>query len=208
MTKLLPSDTVVSELLRERGEMSIAQLSKALEVTATAVRQRLTRLMEHKLVQRQVSSQGRGRPSHQYSLTELGRRQAGSNFADLAVALWQEVRQLPDPEVRRGLLNRIAARLADAYAVSGESVTEKMEAVAEIFGERRVPLTVGANGELPVLTATCCPYPSLAEQDRSICAMEKMMFSEMVGENLHLSACRLDGDAHCQFEISPRLSSS
>ena len=26
-----------------------------------------------------------------------------------------------------------------------------------------------------------CPYPNLAESDRNVCAMEKMLFSELVG---------------------------
>jgi predicted ArsR family transcriptional regulator len=50
-----------------------------------------------------------------------------------------------------------------------------------------------------VLTAVACPYPELAEQDRGVCAMERMMFSEMVGERLKLTDCRLDGDACCRF---------
>jgi predicted ArsR family transcriptional regulator len=185
------------------GELTISSLASELQVTATAVRQRLGRLMEAKLVQRKAVTEGRGRPSHRYSLTELGRREAGGNFADLAVALWEEIRLISDPDVRRGLLQRIAGRMADSYGIDGKTTTEKMQAVAELFGERRVPVTVGKKGELPVLTANCCPYPALAEQDRSICAMEKMMFSEMVGEKLHLSECRLDGGTCCTFELSP-----
>ena len=92
--------------------------------------------------------------------------------------------------------------MAQAYGVEGKSTEEKMQAIAELFGERRVPVTVGSIGDLPVLTAKCCPYPTLAEKDRTICAMEKIMFSEMVGEKLHLSECRLDGGNCCTFELS------
>ena len=202
MRDISPSDVAVARLLRKRGELTIAELATELEVTATAVRQRLNRLMDSQLVQRKAVTVGRGRPSHRYSLTELGRRESGSNFSDLAFALWEEVRAIPDPEVRRGLLQRIAGRMASTYSVVGRSTRQKMQAVADLFGERSVPMTVGANGELPVLTVQCCPYPTLAEQDRSVCAMEKMMFSEMVGEKLNLSECRLDGGTCCTFELS------
>ena len=202
MSHLLPSDESVIRLLRENVELTISELADHLQVTATAIRQRLGRLMDAELVQRKAVTEGRGRPSHRYSLTQSGRRYTGGNFADLAFALWEEVRAIADPEIRRGLLQRVAARMADAYSVDGKSIADRMQAVADLFGERRIPLTVGENGQLPVLTATCCPYPDLAEQDRSICAMEKMMFSEMVGEKLSLTECRLDGGTYCTFELS------
>jgi predicted ArsR family transcriptional regulator len=66
-----------------------------------------------------------------------------------------------------------------------------------------VPFEVDrSNPQLPVLTALACPYPQLAEQDRSICSLERLMFSELVGENLRLSSCRLDGERCCSFEPS------
>jgi predicted ArsR family transcriptional regulator len=202
MSNLPPIDASVADLLRESAEMTISELAERLEVTATAVRQRLGRLMDSKLVQRRAVTEGRGRPSHRYSLTSLGRRQGAGNFADLAVALWEEIRLIRDPDVRQGLLQRVAGRMADSYTIEAKSLMERMKAVADLFGERRIPLTVGENGELPVLTAKCCPYPELAEQDRGVCAMEKMMLSEMVGEKLHLTECRLDGGTCCTFELS------
>ncbi len=202
MRKVQPTDAILVDLLREQTWMTIAEMAEKLQITATAVRQRLGRLMESGLVRRKKVSEGRGRPSHQYALTDLGRRESGANFADLAVALWAEVRAIPDPELRKGLLKRIASRMADSYGVSGKTVSERMRAIADLFGERQVPLTVHDNGGLPILTANCCPYPTLAEQDRSVCAMEKMMFSEMVGETLNLSECRLDGGTCCTFELS------
>ena len=204
MTNLLPSDAAVYNLLREQGEMTVSGLAQRLGVTGTAVRQRLTRLMEVGHVRRQAVTEGRGRPSHRYSLTEQGRREAGGNFADLAVALWSEIRSIRDPETRRGLLKRIAGRMAEGYSgqIVGTTAEEKMKSVADLFGDRRVPFSVETSGRLPVLTAKCCPYPSLAEQDGSICAMEKMLFSEMVGEKLRLSECRLEGGTCCTFELS------
>jgi predicted ArsR family transcriptional regulator len=204
MSTLTPSDLAVADLLREHGEMTISALSEPLSVTATAVRQRLNRLMQDGLVQRKAVTEGRGRPSHRYSLTSKGRRQSGSNFADLATALWEEIRSIRDPETRRGLLQRIAVRMAEAYSggVKGKSAAAKMESVARLFGERQVPFSVDSSGALPILMAKCCPYPELAEQDRGVCAMERMMISEMIGEKLHLSECRLDGGTCCTFELT------
>ena len=203
-SELAAADMTLLDLLRKQPTMSIGELAGAMEVTATAVRQRLGRLMGLGLIERKVARAGRGRPSHRYELTQEGRRRSGANFADLAVALWQEIREIRDPEVRRGLLQRVSKRLAQSYAssIGGANVDERMESLAAMFRDRRIPFEVDRAGELPVLNALACPYPELAEQDRSICAMERLLFQELVGDSLKLSHCRLDGDSCCQFQTS------
>jgi predicted ArsR family transcriptional regulator len=196
------SDIGILDLLRKVGPLSVVELAGAMKVTSTAVRQRLVRLMSQGMVDRQLSRPTRGRPNHRYELTEKGRRQTGANFADLALALWKEVRGIEDPEVRRGLLQRIAKTMASMYSgrVSGTTTAERMREVSQIFADRDVPFEVDESGSLPVLTAQACPYPELAEQDRGICALEKMLFAELVGSGLRLTECRLDGDASCRFQ--------
>jgi DeoR family suf operon transcriptional repressor len=207
------SDVGLLDLLRKHGPLSVAQLKGAMQVTATAVRQRLVRLMARGEIERQTQRISRGRPVHRYLLTEKGRRRAGANFADLAMALWQEIREIKDAEVRRGLLQRISRRLATLYAdqICGSSLDERMESLAAIFGERQIPFVVDRSRDLPLLRATACPYPDLAEKDRTVCSMERMMFSELLGQNLRLSDCRLDGHNCCTFEpsgagVSPAMS--
>ncbi|MCA9249017.1 MAG: transcriptional regulator [Planctomycetales bacterium] len=200
------SDDALLDLLRLRGGLRISEMAEATGVTATAVRQRLTRLMGQQLVRREAQRTGRGRPSHRYLLTDKGLRTTGNNYFDLAFALWSEVREISDPEIRRGLLQRIANRLAASYGdqLKGRALIERMQAICDLMAERSLPFSVEQReGEqLPVIMAGACPYPELAEKDRSVCAMEKMMFSAVLGADLRLAACRLDGDACCTFEAS------
>jgi len=198
------SDKSIVEYLRRQGGASINDLVDFAGVTATAVRQRLARLMEQGLIVRKAETVGRGRPSHRYSLSEKGIRTSGTNYEDLASVLWTEVRAIEDPEVRRGLLKRIVSRLAELYRdqVSGNTVDQRMESLVRLMQERNLPFEVrkpNEEGQLPVLTALACPYPELAEQDRTVCSMEKMLFAEVLGEGLRLSSCRLDGEDHCTF---------
>lgn len=203
------SDERILELLRSGG-LGVNDLADATEVTATAVRQRLQRLMAQGLVERESTRTGRGRPKHRYTLTEKARRQAGSNFADLAVVLWREIRAIKDPHVRRGLLERLASSMAQMYEgqIEGHTLAERMQSIAKLFGDRRVPISVEQPtpatevSSLPVLTVQDCPYPELAEEDRSICAVEKMMFSQLLDENVRLSQCRLEGHECCQFQAN------
>jgi DeoR family transcriptional regulator, suf operon transcriptional repressor len=197
------SDNQVIDLLRQNNALSVADLSARMGVTATAVRQRLTRLMDRGLIERQSPKATRGRPSHRYSLTEKGRRESGDNFGDLAVALWQEVRAIKDPEIRNGLLQRVAESVAAMYRgqISGATPEARMHELAALMGQRNIATSVEGSS-LPVLTAWACPYPTLAEQDRGVCAMENMVFTELIGEKVKLTECRLDGSACCRFQLS------
>jgi len=198
------SDRAIVDYLRRNGAATIADLVALLGVTATAVRQRLARLMVKGHVERTSAAAGRGRPVHRYSLTALGARSAGNNYDQLAQVLWDEVRAIEDPLVRQGLLSRISRRLADVYRqqVAGSSLAERMTSLARVMTGQQIPFEVEGSASLPVLTALACPYPDLAERDRSVCAMEKMLLSEVLGENLKLSSCRLDGATCCTFEAS------
>lgn len=201
------SDRSIVEYLRRAGSCTISDLVEYAGVTATAIRQRLNRLMEQELVVRRSEPAGRGRPTHFYSLSPAGMRCGGDNYEDLATVLWSELRAVEEPEVRRRLLQRVMGRLAEIYRdkLPDATVGERMAALVELMHERDVPFEVQTpedESQLPVLQALACPYPDLAEQDRAICSLEKMLFSEILGEGLRLSACRLDGAKGCTFELS------
>jgi DeoR family transcriptional regulator, suf operon transcriptional repressor len=197
------NDAEFLDLLRTTGPLSVADLSDAMRVTPTAVRQRITRLMSREIIQREVLRNGRGRPRHRYWLTDKGMRMTGSNFSDLAMVLWKEVRTLEDAELRRDMLRRISKALADGYAnqVHGDTPIERLRSVAEILAQRRIPTTVEDTATGPALTAHACPYQALAEKDHSVCTMERMLISELVGQNMKLTQCRQEGGERCQFQV-------
>jgi DeoR family transcriptional regulator, suf operon transcriptional repressor len=226
------SDRGLLDLLRKQGACSITELATAMQVTATAVRQRLSRLMGLGLVTRETTKPARGRPSHRYALTDKALRQSGHNFVDLSLALWEEIRSIKDPEIRGGLLKRLSERMANQYRsqIRGETLEERFESVVALFGSRNVPLSVDYVGtnlppaapalaettasaaidvavpvsspELPVLSVWACPYPQLAEQDRGICSLEKMLLTDLLGTRVKLTECRLDGGNCCRFQTS------
>lgn len=198
------SDETLLNFMRRQGPVTISALVAEMGVTATAVRQRLRRLMSQGLIERRTERKSRGRPNHRYLLTEKGERSAGTNFADMAIVLWEEIKSVEDPTIRRGLLKRIAERFVAKYRdrVVGETLDERMGALAEVMRERHVPFAIDRSSELPVISALACPYPELANIDRGVCTMEKLMLSEILGNNVRLSECRLDGATCCTFTPS------
>jgi predicted ArsR family transcriptional regulator len=50
--EVLTSDKTILDLLRKRDALTVSELADALGVTATAARQRLTRLLSHGMIRR------------------------------------------------------------------------------------------------------------------------------------------------------------
>nr|WP_146579383.1 MarR family transcriptional regulator [Neorhodopirellula pilleata] len=200
--------------LRSGEPKTIGELTEMLGVTATAVRQRVERLLETGLIDREKVVAGRGRPTFRYLLTVAGYRRAGADTTELAEAMWQEILNLPDGEVREGLVSAIAKRMGRQYAMAmktGETpdgpLAMRMQQLSAMLQRREIPAVVSSShsrsgeADLPVLDIEACPYPSLtdASGDRTMCRLEEKMLSEALGKQVHLSSCRLDGDACCQF---------
>jgi predicted ArsR family transcriptional regulator len=182
--------------------MGVNEMARAMDVTPTAIRQRLTRLSGQDLITREAKRNGRGRPRHLYQLTDKGIRLTGSNFTDLALVLWREMTAIEDAQLRQELLPRVAKALASQYAgqVAGSTTTDRMKSLGDLLGKRRIPTSVENGSQKPTLTTHACPYPNLSERDESVCQMEQMLFSELLGERVSLTSCRLDGACECRFQ--------
>ncbi len=192
--------------LRRGDAAGVGELTEMLGVTATAVRQRVDRLLEMGLIEREKVVAGRGRPTYRYRLTVIGHRRAGANPTELADAMWREILLIEDTEMRQQLLSSIAARLGREYAAQVSSSDEdtvetRMKKLSEMLADRQIATEVTHSGELPVLDFGLCPYPALTDtsDDRAMCRLEEEMISEALGQPVHLSSCRLDGDSCCQF---------
>lgn len=199
-----PIDQTVLDLLRRSAGLTVQELIDRLQVTATAVRQRLDRLVQVELIERRKVVAGRGRPQFHYFLTTLGMRYASASYSGLALALWQEVMELPSQAMRQRILRRVGRRMGSEMRGSlktNASLVDRIQAVAGMLSLQRVPSAVGLEGELPVLQVHACPYPELATHDgaRSLCELEQEMLSEAIGQPMHLDSCRLDGHAMCQY---------
>ena len=201
--RLSDRDREVVDMLMVQSPQEINQLGEHLGVTATAVRQRLGRLMSMGHVERSTASSGRGRPVHRYSLTEQGRLSGGNNLADLAVALWQQVQQIPDAAVRESVVSGTVDRLVKKYSaeIAGESAAERMASLSLLFGNRDLPVRFEQNDDgLPVISVGGCLYPGLSESGTKICELEQQVLEQVVGDEVQLCTCQRQGDTCCSFQ--------
>lgn len=202
------TDRELLDLIRRRGPLTVNDMACQLGVTGTAVRNRLARLVATGLVERKAEHVGRGRPRHRYQPSVEAHKRLGQNYADLAVALWEEMMgAVADRKLRRLLFSRITDRLAEAYRarVTVDEWEGRLVQLSKLLHDRGVETEVARDGDgLEVfLRQHSCPYYELAEADRAICALERKMFEKVLGRGLRLSQCRLDGDRSCDFQAKP-----
>lgn len=201
-TSIEPGDEQFLQQLHRLGTGSIQDLCQSLGVTATAIRQRLVRLEAQGFVEREVVRTGRGRPHHDYKVTELGLRELGDNYAELAILLWRELRSIPEVEVRQRVANRLKAALVKRYGgqIQGETLLARMQGLQAVLERRGFQMEVGSRDDLPVLRENNCPYQELAGEDTGICELEKQVFEEVLGVELKLACCCRNGDNSCEFQ--------
>jgi predicted ArsR family transcriptional regulator len=202
-TPIRPVDQLVLDLLRREEGLSIQDLMDRLEVTATAIRQRIDRLVDSGYIERRKQGVGRGRPSFTYFLTDKGWRQAGVTYSELAISLWSVIQTIESAEVKSQLINRVADRMGVMFRtmLPDAPLEERMRILAGLLNNRKVPSRVCGSEALPILEVQACPYPDLVNDrsDRSVCELEQKALSAALGHPVELSQCRLDGHTCCQF---------
>jgi predicted ArsR family transcriptional regulator len=192
------------ERLRELGDATVQQICADTGVTATAVRHRLVRLQAMELVSRELARTGRGRPHHIYRVTSAALRELGDNYADLAQILWRELRNIEEPAVRQRIASRVEEALVQQLGkVSARaSLSDRLTQLSSALRERGYHVEIDKTGQLPVLRENNCPYFELASADPTICELEQAVFRRVLGAEIKLTQCCLDGHHCCEFQAA------
>ncbi|NJN81273.1 MAG: MarR family transcriptional regulator [Caldilineaceae bacterium] len=199
----------VLEYLQRNKAATIKELEEHLGVTTTAVRQHLIALQSDGYVERRRVHSGVGRPHHAYFVAEKAHELFACHCDDLALTLLEEVFALEGSERAGLLLERVGGRLANRYADSVRSVAlhARVEELADVLHRRGVLTDVVADEENTFILKTYnCPYHELAQEHREVCEMDEKMMRQVLGSDVSLSACMMDGHAGCSFVVTPQPS--
>jgi len=148
---------------------------------------------------------GVGRPHHAYLISAKANELFACHCDDLALTLLEEVFALEGPERAQTLLDRVGDRLAQRYAssVQGEALQDRVEQLAGALYQRGVLTGIEVEDEnVIVLHAYNCPYHELAQEHRAICEMDEDVMRKVLGSDVNLSACMMDGHRGCSFVVS------
>jgi len=194
----------IIEHLQRRGSATIKELENLLGVTTTAVRQHLNTLQAEGYIERRSVHAGVGRPHHAYFTTAKVQELFACHCDDLALTLLEEVFHLEGEARTAELLDRVGTRLAGKYvsAVRGSMLRERVDELARALnGNGILADAVFADSDVIALRTYNCPFHELAQEHREICEMDRSMLQKVLGSDVQLSQCMLEGHAGCTFIV-------
>src|SRR3989304_5525988 len=168
----------ILEYLQRQGRATVKELGSLLGLTSTGIRQHLTVLERDGLVDAREERGRVGRPTLVYSLTEKG----------------------------DALFPGVAGRMAPPYAegIEGRPLPERVRETARIMEEQGclVDVREADDGEYYIDEFTC-PFPKVAQQDRSVCALHVDFVRVLTGGDTRLRQSLLRGQRGCCYRIRP-----
>jgi predicted ArsR family transcriptional regulator len=196
----------ILEYLQRHGRGTVKELGGLLGLTSTGIRQHLTVLERDGLVEAREERGRVGRPTLVYSLTEEADELFPKTYDLLAIVLLEEVRASEGKEKLHQLLQGVARRLAAPYAgrMAGKPVEERVRLTAGVLEEQGcvVDWSRGDDGDFFIDEYTC-PFPKIAESDRSVCALHVEFVRALTGGDTRLTRSLMRGERACTYRVRP-----
>jgi len=194
----------ILEYLQRQGRATVKELGSLLGLTSTGIRQHLTVLERDGLVDAREERGRVGRPTLVYSLTEKADALFPKTYDALAAVLLEEIRCSQGNERLHDLLHKVAERMAAPYVerIEGRPLPERVRETARIMEEQGclVDVREADDGEYYIDEFTC-PFPKVAQQDRSVCALHVDFVRVLTGGDTRLTQSLLRGERACCYRI-------
>ena len=204
-----PAGLRIIKLLVGNPPQTVAQLTRAADVTRTAVTEQLGELQAAGFVEREPQrSASRGRPRHLYRATNaaLSLLFVG-NQGVLVPALWDAVREVGGDKLIGKIITRVSHSLAQHYSsqITAKRPQDRLRQLIDLLADegKLVDLVKETGGKLS-LHKRSCPFISMADPHLYVCQIDQEMLNEVLGCPVRQVACRHEGAPCCTFEIAVR----
>ncbi len=195
----------ITEILRENGSATVAELARELKMAQVSVRHHLDILMGEDLValagvRRQ---NGAGRPSLVYTLTPNAIKIFPQRHDALAGAVLAELKTvMPAAEVQQ-LLARIGEQTAQEAPrpFPGQTLEKRLEQVTHFLCEKGYEAHWEAHDDHYEIHACNCPYAGVSEKHPELCLMDQAMMLHLLPGAIRLQSRVADGASHCTYLI-------
>jgi predicted ArsR family transcriptional regulator len=198
-----PTRREILDYLRRNGKGSVRELGELLGLTSTGIRQHLTILERDGLIEGHEERGRVGRPALVYSLTALGDALYPKKYAALASLLLEEIRSTSGDDGIRDILNRVAARKAEAYLnrLSDLDLRARVAEVAAIIEEEGCLISTSFEDGAFVIQRLTCPYPDVARAHKDLCYLDSQFISRLLEAPAKLESRVICGDPACVYRI-------
>jgi predicted ArsR family transcriptional regulator len=185
----------------------VEQLCDRLRISHNAVRQHLTALIGHGIVERAPSQPTGGRPQARFTLTGAGRELFPRNYGAIASALLSMLHgRLGESEVAallEDLGTTVAATQPALQPDAGpDGLARALAQRLDALGYEALP---ARHGEEWQVEAFNCVFHALARQHPQVCKFDLAFMEASTGRRIHHMECMVRGGHVCRFRLgAPR----
>ncbi len=175
----------ILNILKERGEATVKDLSEILDLTTVTIRHHLDTLRRENLVAAPSVRHRKapGRPQHVYTLTQDASDHFPKRYERLITLVFEEVRlHISDGEFEQ-ILERIGKRIAAQAAIPPDADREERVVRAVDFLDERGYMARCERtdaGEFLIHVANC-PYEGVTRKHGEVCKIDRTLLTELVG---------------------------
>jgi len=195
----------ITEILRENGSATVAELARELNMAQVSVRHHLDILVGEDLVtvagvKRQS---GAGRPSLVYTLTPNAHKVFPQRHDALASDLLAELKTvLPHSQVQQILL-RIGEKNAQVAppSLADQTLEKRLDQVTSFLCERGYEARWEKHEDHYEVHACNCPYAGVSDKHPELCTMDQAMMEYLLPGAIRLQSRATDGAAHCTYIV-------
>jgi predicted ArsR family transcriptional regulator len=199
---------LLSLLLKNKGGLTVVELSERLKITRNAVRQHVVALESNGLVTHGESRPSGGRPEQLYVLSDTGKELFPRHYSWFAQLVVESIKQESGAEVLRERLGAmgsgVAQQLRGQYSglENQQQKVEKLSEIMEQLGYNTRSATVGDNAS--VVEADNCIFHDLAIKDPEICQFDLALLSTFTDSEIDHEECMAKGGNVCRFKFTPK----
>ncbi len=197
-------------LLKTRGPQSTQFLADDLQVTSMGARKHLLALEEKGLVEWDERSEGIGRPTRYWQLSEAGHARFPDRHSDLSLQLIEQVKTLFGEEGLQKLIDGREQQARNSYRQRLDAAPDQAAKVVALATARReegymAEAAQQADGSW-LLLENHCPICAAARQCQQFCRSELALFQEVLGPQMQITREEhiLSGARRCAYRIVPQ----
>jgi predicted ArsR family transcriptional regulator len=195
----------ILEILKERGQATVDELSDMLELTSVTVRHHLDVMRTEGLVEPPVvrHRSSPGRPQYVYTLTPRASEHFPRNFDGLSNRLLDSMRDSLDERqinvIFEGVTHRFVAEAPQP--APGESLTETLTRVEAFLNENGYVAHWEEAPEGYVLHTCNCPYEGSPSGNPELCEMDFELISQLLGQTPERVGRLVEGCSSCAYLV-------
>jgi predicted ArsR family transcriptional regulator len=193
----------ILDILRHRGESTIAELAAVLDLASASVRRHLDVLMAEGLVELRSVRQPTGRPYYAFRLSERAEDLTPSGYSKLVVRLLDEVTDIGGENLRDALFERLARRIAQEYQpqIDGSDLEQRVEQVTEALNAEGILDGWSREADGYHLFNRSCPYRRAAQASHAPCVSDRKIIELLLGMEVEQVGRLVNGQMRCEYLV-------